>query len=303
MSAEPLRDFVGYGPRPPDPLWPEDARLALVFVVNVEEGAEPSIPDGDPATEPALTDAVPGEVPPGTRDLVAESLFEYGSRVGFWRILRAFRERKLDATFGVCAQALERNAEIARALRDGEDDVCAHGRRFARHWTMDEDTERAEIAAALARIEAHLGRPPTGWQSRYSASVATRRLLGEHAALLYDADAYNDDLPYWTRVGTAHRLVVPHSFTNNDNRLGTARLPTGEDFFDHLRAAFRVLHEEGGRMMTVSLHPRVSGQPSRFDGLRHFLDLVRRTPGVWVASRGAVARHWRRVHPPREPGG
>jgi len=301
MNAEPSRDFVGYGPLPPNPFWPEAARLALVFVVNVEEGAEPSIPDGDPATDPALTDAVPGEVAAGTRDLVAESLFEYGSRVGFWRLLRAFRERELETTFGVCAQALERNPEIAGALRDGGDDICAHGRRFARHWTMDEATERAEIAAALEGIEALLGRAATGWQSRYSASVATRRLLAEHEALLYDADAYNDDLPYWTPVGTRRRLVVPHSFTNNDNRLGSARLATGDDFFDHLRAAFRVLREEGGRMMTVSLHPRVSGQPARFDGLRHFLDLVCRTPGVWVASRGAVARHWRRVHPPRDP--
>ena len=200
--------------------------------------------------------------------------------MGFWRLLRAFRERELETTFGVCAQALERNPEIAGALRDGGDDICAHGRRFARHWTMDEATERAEIAAALEGIEALLGRAATGWQSRYSASVATRRLLAEHEALLYDADAYNDDLPYWTPVGTRRRLVVPHSFTNNDNRLGSARLATGDDFFDHLRAAFRVLREEGGRMMTVSLHPRVSGQPARFDGLRHFLDLVCRTPGV-----------------------
>ncbi|HTV28004.1 MAG TPA: chitin deacetylase [Xanthobacteraceae bacterium] len=299
--AHPMRDFVGYGRAPPDPRWPGGARLAVAIVLNVEEGAEPSIADGDDTSEVALTDAIAGEVPTGTRDLVAESLWEYGSRVGFWRLYELFVERRTALTVNACAQALERNPEAAAAITEANLDLCCHGLRFARHFLMSEDQERAAIVEAVASLTRTVGRPPLGWQSRYSASERTRRLLVEHGNFLYDADSYADDLPYWVDVeGRAH-LVIPHTFTNNDNRLPSGKLGTANDFYDHIGAAFRTLYAEGAqrpRMMTVSLHSRVSGQPARFEAVARFLDLVGKHDGVWVAGRSAIAKHWMAMHPP-----
>lgn len=300
LPVDQMRDFVGYGRNPPDPRWPNGARLAVVVVLNVEEGAEPSIPDGDPGTEIALTDGIFGEVPAGTRDFVAETLFEYGSRVGYWRLSELFAERGLKLTVNACAQALERNGEIAADIRDSGFDLCCHGDRFVRHFLMTEDEERAAIARAVESLTRTVGRAPLGWQSRYSPSAATRRLLTEHGGFLYDADSYADDLPYWTAVSGWPHLVVPHSFTHNDNRLATAKLATAVDMYEHLAAAFRVLHAESARrprMMTVSLHSRISGQPSRFEAVSRFLDLVGSFGDVWVAGRSEVARHWIATHP------
>jgi allantoinase len=300
-AARENRDFVGYGRHPPDPHWPSGARLALVIVLNVEEGAEPSIPDGDGATELALTDAIAGEVPVGIPDLVAESLWEYGSRVGFWRLYELFVGRQLPVTINACAQALERNAEAAAAIGEAGLDLCCHGQRFARHFLMSEDTERAAIAAAFDSLTRSVGRPPLGWQSRYSAGERTRRLIVEHGGFLYDADSYADDLPYWVTVeGRAH-LVIPHTFINNDNRLPSGKLGTASDFYDHIAAAFHTLYAESARrprMMTVSLHSRVSGQPARFEAIARFLDLVGKHAGVWIAGRSAIAKHWMATHPP-----
>lgn len=295
------RDFVGYGRSPPDPRWPADARLAVVIVLNIEEGAEPSIPDGDGASDLALTDAIAAEVPPGIRDLVAESLWEYGARVGFWRLHALFAERAIPLTVNACALALERNAPMAAAIRDAAFDLCCHGYRFERHFTMAEDDERATIAKAVASLARTTGHAPTGWQSRYSASERTRRLIVEHGGFLYDADSYGDDLPYWLNVEGRPHLVIPHTFTNNDNRLPSGKLGTGNDFYDHIAAAFRTLYAEGARrprMMTVSLHSRVSGQPARFEAVLRFLDLIAAHPDVWIAGRSEIARHWMATHPP-----
>jgi len=299
------RDFIGYGSRPPDPRWPGGARLAIVIVLNVEEGAEASIPDGDNASELALTDAILGEAPTGTRDLVAESLWEYGSRVGFWRIFELFVERRIPLTVNACGQALERNPEAAAAIREGNLDICCHGQRFARHFLMSEDEERAAIVTAFDSLTRSLGRSPLGWQSRYSASERTRHLLVEHGGFLYDADSYADDLPYWVTVGVRPHLVIPHTFTNNDNRLPSGKLGTGRDFFDHIAAAFHTLYAESARrprMMTVSLHSRISGQPARFEAVTRFLDLVGKHEGLWIAARSDIARHWIATHaPPCKP--
>ena len=300
LQRDQIRDFTGYGRNPPDPKWPNGARMALVVVLNVEEGAEPSIPDGDAATEIALTDGIFGEVPAGTRDFVAETLFEYGSRVGYWRLSELFAERDLTLTVNACAQALERNLEIAADIRDNGFDLCCHGDRFVRHFKMSEEEERAVIARAVASLEKTVGKAPRGWQSRYSPSEATRRLLVEHGGFIYDSDSYADDLPYWLSVGETPHLVVPHSFTHNDNRLATAKLATATDMFNHLAAAFRVLYAESARrprMMTVSLHARISGQPSRFEAITRFLDLVAAHDDIWVAGRSEVARHWIATHP------
>jgi allantoinase len=295
------RDFIGYGRQPPDPRWPSGARLALVIVLNVEEGAEPSILDGDGASELALTDAIPGEVPPGIRDLAAESLWEYGSRVGFWRLYELFVERRIPVTINACAQALERNGEMAAAIRQAGLDLCCHGQRFSRHFLMSDEQERETIAAAVASLTRSVGRAPVGWQSRYSPSERTRRLLIEHGGFLYDADSYADDLPYWVTVSGRTHLVVPHTFTNNDNRLPAGKLGTGADFYDHIAAAFRTLYAESARrprMLTVSLHNRVSGQPARFEAVARFLDMVGQHSDVWIAARSEIARHWIAAHAP-----
>jgi peptidoglycan/xylan/chitin deacetylase (PgdA/CDA1 family) len=272
-------------------------------VLNVEEGAEASIPDGDGASDLALTDAIVGEVPAGTRDLVAESLWEYGSRVGFWRLYELFVERRTPVTVNACAQALERNPDAAAAIREAGFDLCCHGHRFARHALMNEEEERAAIATAFASLTRSVGHAPFGWQSRYSASDRTRRLLVEHGGFLYDADSYADDLPYWVAVEGRPHLVIPHNFTNNDNRLPSGKLGTGRDFYDHIAAAFHTLHGESGRrprMMTVSLHSRVSGQPARFEAVARFLDLVGKHDDVWIAARSEIARHWIAAHAPED---
>jgi peptidoglycan/xylan/chitin deacetylase (PgdA/CDA1 family) len=302
-TAQNVRDFVGYGRRPPDPRWPAGARLALVIVLNVEEGAEASIPDGDGVSELALTDAIVGEVPAGTRDLVAESLWEYGSRVGFWRLYELFVERRIPVTVNACAQALERNPEAAAAIHEAGLDLCCHGQRFARHFLMSDEEERAAITSAVKSLTRSVGRAPLGWQSRYSASERTRRLIVEHGGFLYDADSYADDLPYWTAVEGRPHLVIPHTFTNNDNRLPGGKLGTGGDFYDHISAAFRTLYAEGARhprMMTVSLHNRVSGQPARFEAVARFLDLVGKHDDIWIATRSDIARHWIATHAPED---
>jgi allantoinase len=300
MSSHNDRDFIGYGRTPPEPRWPNGARLALVVVLNVEEGAEPSIPDGDAATETALTDGIPEEVPAGTRDFVAESLFEYGSRIGFWRIINLMRERAIPVTINACAQALSRNPEIAEAIRQYGFDLCCHGDRFVRHFLLSEAEERKVIARSVAGLEQAIGRRPLGWQSRYSPSQNTRALLVEHGGFLYDSDSYADDWPYWVKVGERPHLIIPHSFTNNDNRLATAKLGTANDFHDHLASALRVLYAEGAhhpRMMTVSLHSRISGQPARFEAVTRFLDYAAQHDGIWFAGRSEIAGHWIATHP------
>lgn len=300
MKVHDERDFIGYGRTPPAAQWPNGARLALVIVLNVEEGAEQSIPDGDDATETALTDGIRGEVPAGTRDFVSESLFEYGARVGFWRIANLMAERGIPLTINACAQALSRNPQIAAAIADTGFDLCGHGDRFVRHFLLCKEEERGVIARAVAGLERTTGRRPSGWQSRYSPSQNTRALLVEHGGFLYDSDSYADDWPYWVKVGGHPHLIIPHSFTNNDNRLATAKLGTAEDFYDHLASTLRVLYAEGAhhpRMMTVSLHSRISGQPARFEAVIRFLDFAARHHGIWFAGRSDIASHWIKTHP------
>ena len=202
MTANNERDFVGYGRTPPDPRWPNGARLALVIVLNVEEGAEPSILDGDDATETALTDGIRDEVPAGMRDFVAKSLFEYGSRVGFWRIVSLMRERGMPLTVNACAQALSRNPQIANAIKEYGFDLCCHGDRFVRHFLLSEEEERRPSRApSPASNSRPLAVGRIGWQSRYSPSRSTRALLVEHGGFLYNSDSYADDWPYWVKVG------------------------------------------------------------------------------------------------------
>ncbi len=304
MAESQPRDLVGYGPNPPDPKWPGGARLAVNFVLNFEEGSEYSIADGDGFTETALTEGASQTAPLKGRDLAGESMFEYGSRVGFWRVRRIFQERGLPLTVFGCALALERNPLAAAAIRDAGWDVCSHGWRWIKHFELDEDEERQHIRRAVASLKQTIGERPLGWYCRYAPSVNTRRLLVEEGGFLYDSDAYNDDLPYWTTVeGRAH-LVVPYSLSNNDAKFGRGVFGTGEDFFTYVRDAFDVLYAEGAtspKMMSVGLHMRLIGHPARAAGLLRLLDHIGRHGDVWVCRRADIARHWLQHHPYRGP--
>lgn len=294
------RDFVGYGGRPPDPRWPNGARLALNIAVNFEEGSEPGPLDGDPASETGLTEGGAGAMP--GRDLAAESMFEYGSRVGFWRIMRLLQERGLTATILGCALALERNPEAAQAVRASGFDVCSHGWRWERHAQLTIDEEREHIRRAIESLTQTTGERPLGWYCRYGPSVNTRRLLVEEGGFLYDSDAYNDELPYWTQVDGQHHLVIPYGLTNNDAKFIRGGMSTASQFFEFLRDAFDMLYAESAaqpRMMSVGLHLRLSGHPGRAAGLARFLDHVTGKPDVWICRRLDIARHWHATHPPQ----
>ena len=297
------RDFVGYGARPPAVTWPGGARLAVNFVLNYEEGAEYSIADGDDRSDTALTEVAQARVPEGRRDLGAESMFEYGSRVGFWRLFRLFRGYGVPVTVFAAAQALERNPEVAAALAASDWDVVCHGWRWTEHYLLDEATERDHIARAHATIHRLIGRAPEGWYCRYAPSPQTRRLLVEHGGFRYDSDAYNDELPYWVRVGGRPHLVVPYSLATNDAKLVGGPLVTGRAFSEFLIDSVNELLDDGTpypRMLSVGMHGRILGQPGRAVGVRAFLDHLRTRGDVWIARRGDIAAHWRAVMPPPE---
>ena len=293
------RDLIGYGANPPDPRWPEGARLALNFVMNYEEGSEPSVQDGEGHTETALTEA-PADPGVSGRDLAGEGMFAYGSRVGFWRLMRLFQERDLPLTVFGCALALERNPKAAAAIRESGFDVCCHGWRWVQHHQLDEATERAHIAKAVASLESSVGERPLGWYCRYGPSINTRRLVVEEGGFLYDSDAYDDELPYWVIESDRPHLVVPYSLVHNDGKFARGGMATGGQFFEFLKDGFDMLYREGAtwpKMMSVGLHMRLVGHPARASGLERFLDYVKGHPGVWITRRLDIARHWQATHP------
>ncbi|WP_295635730.1 allantoinase PuuE [Novosphingobium sp.] len=290
------RDLVGYGAHPPDPRWPGGARVAVQFVINYEEGAESSVDHGDAGSERFLSEMV-GATSHPARAMAMESLYEYGSRAGFWRLHRLFTERAMPVTvFGV-AKALELNPEAVEAMLAADWEIASHGLRWLDYQDVPEAVEVAHIAEAIALHTKITGSRPLGWyQGRTSPNTA--RLVAHEGGFVYDADSYADDLPYRDRRHGRAQLIVPYSLDANDMKFVAFNgFTEGEAFFRYLRDTFDQLAHEGGRMMSVGLHGRIAGRPARAHALARFLDHVLASGQAWVARRIDIARHWQEVHP------
>ena len=294
------RDMSGYGAEPPDPAWPGGARVALQIVLNYEEGSENNILHGDAASEPFLSEIVGAPALEGARHLTVESTYEYGSRAGFWRLMRAFEDRRIPITIFAVAMALERNPAAAAMVEAGHE-ISSHGWRWIDYQFIDEETEREHVHRAVASIERLAGKRPEGW---YTGRVGpnTRRLVAQESGCIYDADSYADDLPYWVDVEDRPWLIVPYTLDANDMRFAvTQGFNSGDQFFANLRDTFDVLYAEGAespKMMSVGLHCRLVGRPGRFAAFQRFLDYVQSHDEVWICRRVDIARHWYETHPP-----
>jgi putative urate catabolism protein len=299
--------MIGYGERVPHARWPGDARIAVQFVVNYEEGGENSVLHGDPASETFLSEIV-GAQAFAQRHMSMESLYEYGSRAGVWRLLRCLRQRRVPVTIFGVGMALERNPVVVEAmLKDGHE-IASHGWRWISYQQIDEYIEREDIAKAVESITRLTGKPPEGWYTGRD-SPNTRRLLIEHGGFVYCADGYADDLPYWvpvrTRLGTAPLLIVPYTLDTHDMRYVTPQgFNSGEQFYTYLKDAFDVLYAEGDpqgldapKMLSIGLHCRLVGRPGRIAALGRFIDYVQGHDNVWLARRIDIARHWIATHP------
>jgi putative urate catabolism protein len=311
MSNYP-RDMIGYGRTPPHPHWPGQARIALQFVLNYEEGGENNVLHGDAASETFLSEIIGAAAFPN-RHMSMESIYEYGSRAGLWRLLRMFEERQLPLTvFGV-STALQRHPEAVAAFRQLGHEIACHGLRWISYQNMDEATERAHMKEAVDIIRDLTGSAPQGWYTGRD-SPNTRRLVVEHGGFRYDADYYGDDLPFWQPVShtgadgqpaVTPQLIVPYTLDTNDMRFAAMQgFNSGTQFFDYLKDAFDVLYKEGDpaglnqpKMLSIGLHCRLVGRPARAAALARFLDYVQGHAGVWIARRIDIAEHWHQHHP------
>ena len=289
------RDLVGYAGSPPRGRWPNGARLAVSIVVNYEEGSERSHAMGDPDQE-TMTEWGNYPMPANIRNLAMESMYEYGSRVGVWRVLEILDSARIKSTFYACAVAFEQNPAAAKAAVDGGHEICSHGYRWEEVFRLTEEEERAHIKLAIDSFTRTCGKRPLGWYCRYGPSARTRRLVVEEGGFLYDSDAYNDDFPYFVDVDGKRHLVVPYTPDINDfcfwNSPGFIQ---ADDFSKYLKESFDVLYAEAAnhpRMMSIGLHPRIIGRPGRIRGLRSFIDHARQFGDVWFATREEIARAW-----------
>jgi peptidoglycan/xylan/chitin deacetylase (PgdA/CDA1 family) len=300
--SSPTRDFHGYGPNPPDPKWPGGARIAVNFNLNIEAGGEHGLLEGDAASEDMLTDAGYPSYP-GVRALMTESAFEYGPRVGVWRLLRILRRFNVKISAFTVVRALEQCPELLRALVEDGHEIVSHGYRWLDYHLMDEAAEREHVRLSVETLKRLTGAAPAGFfYGRPSQN--TRRLHVEHGGFLYDRDALNDELPYWVKVGEKPHLVIPVSFETNDNRFDLARgFSTAYQFATYLIDCFELMYEEGAehpRLMTINLHDRLTGRPGRAVGLIKVLEHMRARQGVWFCTGGEIAEHWRRTHPHKD---
>jgi putative urate catabolism protein len=294
--------MCGYGQRPPAANWPDGARIAVQFVINFEEGAENCVLHGDAASEAFLSEIVGAQAIEGARHMNMESIYEYGSRAGFWRLHRLFTEFGLPVTvFGV-AMALARNPDAVAAMQAANWEIASHGYRWVDYQHVDEITERVHMAKAIAIHEQVTGARPTGWYLG-RCSPNTHRLVAEDGGFVYNADSYADDVPYWDRSWGEPQLMVPYTLDANDMRFATPQgFNSGEQFYRYLKDTFKTLRAEGGRMMSVGLHCRLAGRPGRAAAVRKFLKYLAGKDDVWVATRLDIANHWRAQHPDRETG-
>ena len=314
MSLTPLlesggpypRDMIGYGRTPPDPRWPGGARIAVQFVINYEEGGENTVLHGDPASEAFLSEIIGAAPLVGQRNLNMESIYEYGSRAGFWRLHRLFTSRQVPVTVYAVGMAIARTPDAGAAMAAAGWEVASHGWRWIDYQDVPEDIEREHIRLSIEAIAAATGERPVGW---YTGRISpnTRRLVVEQGGFLYDADSYADDLPYWDMSHGRPHLIIPYTLDSNDMRFATAQgFNTGKQFFTYLRDAFDALYEEGAeapKMLSIGLHCRLVGRPGRIVGLARFLDHVLAHDKVWVCRRADIARHWHATHPPSPAGG
>ncbi|MEA9763970.1 allantoinase PuuE [Xanthomonas campestris] len=295
MSA--ARDLVGYGATPPPAQWPGSARITVQFVINYEEGAENCVLNGDAGSEAFLSEMVGAPSHPGARAMAMESLYEYGSRAGFWRLHRLFSARGVPVTvFGV-ATALAANPEAVAAMQSADWEIASHGLRWIDYQHVDAATERAHLAEAIALHTQVTGSRPLGWyQGRTSPNTA--RLVAEEGGFVYDADSYADDVPYYDRRHGRAQLIVPYTLDVNDMKFVAYNgFADGEPFFRYLHDSFEQLRSEGGRMLSIGLHGRIVGKPARAAALARFVDHVLASGDAWVARRIDIARHWLQVHP------
>lgn len=291
------RDMVGYGATPPQAKWPRSARLAVQFVINYEEGGENNILHGDNASEAFLSEIVGAQPWLGQRHISMESIYEYGSRVGIWRLLGLFSRMDIPVTVFAVAMALARNPAVADATMAAGHEICSHGYRWIDYRDIPEDLEREHLSKAIEIITRLTGERPLGWYTGRT-SVNTRRLVVEEGGFLYDADDYNDDLPFWTEVDGKRHLVVPYTLDANDMRFATPQgFNSGDQFFTYLKDSFDVLYQESSvtpRMMSVGLHCRLAGRPGRIRSLENFINHAQAHSGVWFCRRIDIARHWHR---------
>jgi allantoinase len=302
------RDLAGYGRTPPHPQWPGQARVALQFVLNYEEGGENNVLHGDPASETFLSEIIGAAAFP-MRHMSMESLYEYGSRAGLWRLLRMFEDRKLPLTIFGVATAMQRHPDAVKAFIALGHEIACHGLKWISYQNVDEATERAHMQEAIAIFRDLTGAAPQGWYTGRD-SPNTRRLVVEHGGFAYDADNYGDDLPFYENVATGTgevkpHLIVPYTLDTNDMRFAAMQgFNSGTQFFDYLKDAFDVLYAEGDpnglnapKMLSIGLHCRIVGRPARAAALARFLDYVQSHDKVWITRRIDIADHWRRVHP------
>jgi len=312
MTMSYPRDMIGYGRTPPHPNWPNKARVALQFVLNYEEGGENNVLHGDPASETFLSEII-GAAAFNNRHMSMESLYEYGSRAGLWRLLRMFEERKLPLTIFGVSMALQRNPEAVAAFQELGHEIACHGLRWISYQNMNEEIERTHMKEAVEIIRELTGSAPLGWYTGRD-SPNTRRLVVEHGGFRYDSDYYGDDLPFWQEVehtddegktALTPQLIVPYTLDTNDMRFAAMQgFNSGTQFFDYLKDAFDVLYREGDpnglnqpKMLSIGLHCRLVGRPARAAALARFLDYVQGYEGVWITRRIDIAEHWHRHHP------
>jgi putative urate catabolism protein len=301
MSKIYSRDLRGYGAKPPDPSWPGGARLALQIVLNYEEGGENCVLHGDSASEAFLSEIVNTDAREGVRHMRVESIYEYGSRVGVWRLRKLFARYKVPVTVFAVGMAVERYPEPVQAMHADGHEICSHGYRWIDYQYVDEATEREHMQRAIRAIEDATGERPLGWYTGRT-SPNTRSLVVGEGGFIYDADDYSDELPFWNRQYVRPHLVIPYTLDANDMRFSTSQgFNNGSQFLQYLKDTFDVLYAEGAasaRMMSVGLHCRLSGRPGRFAAVEAFLRYARSHDDVWFCRRIDIARHWHEFHPP-----